>query len=659
LNKNALRILLFLLLSTTALARTSMKSRETPHPLSFDVIGHGVETPSMEFEYKMEGDELTLGDLKLTPENFFVKLLPAHRMDARLNKALATENLKDWVFLFQWPEHLMSEGVLEVISRTGHSLWKMDLDSRTLEVWENQLAAWQKEMIRAKIPKEEIAKAAVFRIQYGLRQAETLTPFWNLDENFHFCFSKVEGSGQTRLCTPPYQVVKGKNGLSLALVPRTPEPGRVILMNQPAKLADSFSAPENKSIQFYAELPSGMSYEFFATPEKIHIVDMVEDPRNPEFAFITIEGKTPLAEATLLNKEKTPEWVEWVGWQQTIGDFRQYWRARIPVKNSYLMVSGQGGGAFKQRFDIQQLPTEKMRPYLNVRTPKATYIDGPPVTGKKMKDVALSSTQNSVNFDEEVFVWSFGANKRGQMNRSSLLVQSGANTFPAYLEMYKGYPRELSARLSGVIGTEGTFTIMNELAFNYWYEDLFGWTNYWAGRQRWGTSLKAFRSLSNIKISSKDEKLQTYTAEIKYRLDPGLWGRDETWGLIAGYQKVSYDYFQADMVGPGFFWARSMPQIFDNLINLIPYLNYPKWVDLEFIYYMMSLTPDAQLGRAQAGNWSLNFHGQILFTDQFFGEAGFGIKQYDYSHAFNNVRIRDQNFTFTSFYGTAGLGFKF
>ena len=200
---------------------------------------------------------------------------------------------------------------------------------------------------------------------------------------------------------------------------------------------------------------------------------------------------------------------------------------------------------------------------------------------------------------------------------------------------------------------------MSELAFNYWFEDLLGWNNYWLGRQRWGVSLKAFQSLSTIKISNKNSALTSYTGEIKYRLDPGLWGRDESWGLITGYQKVGYDYFQSDMVGPGFFWARSMPQIFDKIFNLFPYMNYPKWVDLEFIYYVLSLAPDTQLGLGGAGNWSLNFHGQILFTEQFFGEAGFGIKQYDYSHSFNSPRIRDQNFTFTSFYGTVGLGYKF
>ncbi len=636
-----------------------MKSRETPHPLSFDVIGHGVEAPEMEFEYKMEGDELLLGNLKINPDNFFVKLLPASRMDARLNKSALPGSLNDWVLLFQWPEHVMSEGVLEVISQTGHSVWKIEINPKSLEVWNSELDTWQKNMSRAQFSKEDISKSPLLKIQFGLRDAQNLTPFWKMDENFHFCFSKVDGAGQTRMCTPQYEIVKKESGIALAVVPRTPEPGRVILMNEPAKLASLLPAPENIAIQFYAELPSGMSYEFFATPEKIHLVDMVEDPQDPEYAIVTTEGKAPLTEATLLNKVKTPEWVQKIGWQQTIGDFRQYWKARIPVKDSFLMIPGQGGGAFRQKFLIQQLPTEKIRPYIIARSAKATYKENAPVAGKKMDGVALSSTQNSVEVDGDSFVWHFGATQRGQMNRSTLLVQAGELTFPAYHEMYKGYPRELSARVSGVIGTENVITLMTEVAFNYWYEDLFGWTNYWAGRQRWGTSLKAFRSLSNIKISSKDEKLISYTGEIKYRLNPGLWGRDETWGLIAGYQKVGYDYFQNDMMGPGFFWARSMPKVFDNLFNLIPYLNYPKWVDLEFIYYMLSLTPGSTLGRGQAGNWSLNFHGQILFSEQFFGEAGFGIKQYDYSHSFNSARIRDQNFTFASFYGTAGLGFKF
>jgi hypothetical protein len=146
-------------------------------------------------------------------------------------------------------------------------------------------------------------------------------------------------------------------------------------------------------------------------------------------------------------------------------------------------------------------------------------------------------------------------------------------------------------------------------------------------------------------------------------LSPGLCGRDETWGLLGSYQQVKYDIFQTGMLGGGVFWARSIPKVFDDLLNLLPFMRSPKWVDCEFIYYMSSLNSayplrnPAQGGR---GNWALNFHGQIMWTQRFFGEAGFGLKNYDFNYESSPSGVFQRlNFNFTSFYGTAGIGYKF
>ncbi len=204
---------------------------------------------------------------------------------------------------------------------------------------------------------------------------------------------------------------------------------------------------------------------------------------------------------------------------------------------------------------------------------------------------------------------------------------------------------------------------MGEVAFNYWFENFLGsYDKHY--HQRWGLSAKAFRSLTNLELSRLNSALAAYTAELKYRLEPGLWARDETWGLLGGYQKVTYDFFDAQMAGLGFFWARSMPKVFDDLIaylDIWDLFNYPKWVDLEFIYYMVSPESNIIMGPVGYGNWALNFHGQIMFTPTFFGEAGFGIKQYDFGQGILDRygRPATKGFSFTSSYGTFGFGFKF
>jgi hypothetical protein len=230
-------------------------------------------------------------------------------------------------------------------------------------------------------------------------------------------------------------------------------------------------------------------------------------------------------------------------------------------------------------------------------------------------------------------------------------VDFGGQTYRSYFELYKGFPRELSGRFSGV-QTAGTFIIMGEVAYNQWFEDIFTWSNYWVSRQRWGISAKYFQSFNELKVdkNGKTAPLAVLNVDLKYRFKPGLWGRDETVGLLASYQDVTFDVLKAPMVGGGVFWARSMPKVFDELLNTLIIMRYPKWVDMEFIYYGLSLDSNVTLNAPM----SLNFHGKVLWSDRYFGEAGFGIKRYSFKDAAQNQKAE-----LNTFYGTVGLGINF
>lgn len=140
------------------------------------------------------------------------------------------------------------------------------------------------------------------------------------------------------------------------------------------------------------------------------------------------------------------------------------------------------------------------------------------------------------------------------------------------------------------------------------------------------------------------------TLDLKYRFTPGVWTRDESSGLMFSYQDITFGTFKAPMMGGGWFWARSMPRVFDNIMNWIPFFRYPKWVDMEVIYYFSSLNSKITLNSPL----SVNFHGQILWSKSFFGEAGFGLKRY----AFVDKEL-NQKAELNTFYGTVGLGLKF
>ncbi len=654
----------------TSVVKTTVKTKEFNVPLYFDVVGEDVELPPLELDYNLEtddGNSIRVGNIKIDSGNFYADILPLSRLDSRLQKILPKSSSTESVFLFRWPDNLMREGRLEMISRTGRVIWTVNIDQKAQLSWKNQLDTWKKALQQSKVPASEVSKAALFKTQFGIRNlGKAESPFWKVDEAFRFCFLNKEGNGQTRLCSTWFEVRKSQKQIRLSSISEVPVSPRVIVNDQDGKLADVLLVEKDKPVRFFAEIRSGLSFEFFALPKPLNLYDMVKS-KDGKSAIVITEGDHPLSEASQLRMLKYSNFEEIIGWQQTIGDFRKFWKFKVSLAEPFIMIPGEGGGAFKQRLVIKQLPSEDVRPYLSRYNLETTYVDGVKLFGKKNKETQVETKENSVEVEKgksSYFTWKFQAKNRGELNRSYLNVKEEDHSFKAYHEVYKGYPREISFRMSGVADSAGGLSILSEVAFNYWFEDVFGWTNYYLARERWGLSTKAFRSLTNIKISAVEDYLQVYNIDLKYRFNPGLWGRDETWGLYAGYENVTYNIFTTGMFGAGIFWARSMPKVFDEIANKFPFMNYPKWVDMEFIYYPVSLDSGYTLRgpggqEAGMGNWQLNFHGQVEWTKSFFGEAGFGVKQYDFVREKTSPTSRRVNFTLTSFYGTVGLGYKF
>ena len=98
------------------------------------------------------------------------------------------------------------------------------------------------------------------------------------------------------------------------------------------------------------------------------------------------------------------------------------------------------------------------------------------------------------------------------------------------------------------------------------------------------------------------------------------------------------------------FWARSMPRAIDSWLSKIPHMNCPKWVDMEFIAFLSSPDSDIEL----KSDFLLNFHGKVLWTPTFFGEAGIGVKNYHFERTSDGSGAK-----LTTFYGTLGVGINF
>jgi hypothetical protein len=273
------------------------------------------------------------------------------------------------------------------------------------------------------------------------------------------------------------------------------------------------------------------------------------------------------------------------------------------------------------------------------------------VTGSKLKTIKVSG--ESKQKEATRFNLNLILEDRGKWNTVNfkLLDSENETTWPSNIGVYRGIARDLSLRMIGVLdSSENSMLMLGEISFQQWFESVFGWENPYLAHQRWGIGLKYFQTLSKPESS---DKISSAVFDLKFRLNKGIWGWDPTFGLIFSFQNFSSIGNDGDitysMLGIGGFWARSMPKFVDDIFNIIPFLRYPKWVDVEFIYYPIGLDNAYELGP----NMNLNFHGKIQWTSFFHGEAGFGMKQYFAD------KIGETEYKLGTFYATLGFGLSF
>ncbi len=610
--------------------------------------------PSMDLEYDLtlkKGSSLKIGDVVIDDQSFFMALVPISKFHPKMSSVVDAKMASKPVLVFRWPEPLLLKGRAEVISRTGAVLWQYEIGEKDRKEWRDQLTQWKNELEEKGVKTDKLSKSSAFFTQFGVVDIFS-KGFKQFRESFRFCLTQSQGRSQSRLCSQRY-VLRGSSKTPQMTRIKTEVEPRVVLQAASAPLKQTLPVSMEAPTNFFSELSGGESYEFIGIPNKLNLMDL-SDTKDPNKLRIVAWGTQPTTESTILNPDNYSKITKAIGFESTIGDMRKFWEATISSEDPKIYLPGQGGGVFAQRFDLEQVPQAAARPYLDRYTPSGTYIDDVKIFGKKPADVKVTSLENSIDLNEKdpnYFTWHMKATERGEMNRAYLSMEFQGKAYKAFYELHKGFPRELSLRLSGMVGDIGNI-FMGEGAYNHWFEDFFGWTDYWFARHRWGVSAKMFKSLTQLKIDDRGgtADITVTNIDLKYRLVPGLWNRDETLGAMLDYQDITFGRIKAPMIGAGAFWARSMPKVFDDIFNIAPIMRYPKWVDMEFIYYPLSLSSQVALQT----NFAMNFHGKVIWSKHWFGEAGFGIKRYAIIE--NQVQ---QRALLTTFYGTVGLGLSF
>ncbi|WP_413582736.1 hypothetical protein [Bdellovibrio sp. HCB288] len=525
-----------------------------------------------------------------------------------------------------WDTTIMQSGDLSIIDSFGKELWKTKVDKS---------GDWKFDLKSEKGPQ------------------------WQSGNNFRFCLRSEIEKGFTAMCTQNYGIEIKGDEIILDYVKSDATP-RIIALNEERKnLKDNLEVAIGAPVGFLATLKSGATYEFMSEPIQPDLRDFIESTNKDA---ITFKGALP---APVGDSKVTPRIIygaitKTLGFQKTIAEPSDLWEMDVALKNPRLHFAGKYGGVFTYELEIKNYPKQKDRLFAHKDVLQGTYSTKDQMKIKVNKDAKVEGLEplDEKDKDSDLRNWKFSADQKYQLNKPQLLVSEGeqSKTEPhkAYIEVYRGGAGEASLRLSGISTTQGGSTFVGEVHLQYWFNDLFDWQNRYLSKQRWGVSAKYFTSLADVTATKENDEtekvsLNSTEVDLRYRFSQGLWERDETVGAIFAYEALTIGEQKANKMGAGLFWARSMPKAFDDLLNYIPFMKYPKFVDMEYIQFFGSTDSGTKMGN----DFLLNFHGKVLWTNNFFGELGFGVKKYDFTNA------DESGATLSTFYGTVGLGVNF
>ena len=406
------------------------------------------------------------------------------------------------------------------------------------------------------------------------------------------------------------------------------------------------NAPLGKSLAVKIAFIDGSTIEIASQPKALELLDVVTSKDDREIV-LTGRGSQPLGKKKIVDRPSLNFWAPSGIDQDTV------WQIVMPKDAPTLRILGAFNLPFTFLFRFERLPAETDRVFVKEGSSVGTYSSDPVLFGYSPKKANVSSTENSAHkLDDHRFEWEFSAPEIGARNRARISILNPDNSkWIAHHTLYRGYPFEASARLTGVASASGSLILLGELSASAWAETI-GFQNELLSRQRWGVAARYFRSITSIQsqmgVSVSD--FSAVNADLKYNLVRGIWNRDQLFGVIGSIERVQIVGLSSNMGGVGAYWARTMPRIFADLFNKFPLLDYSKYVDVEFVYYPLSISS----GISTSQSYNLNFHGKVFWTPRLYGEAGFGIRRYAFTDPSQN-----QGITFSTAYGNVGVGIIF
>ncbi|OQW46881.1 MAG: hypothetical protein A4S09_02950 [Proteobacteria bacterium SG_bin7] len=579
------------------------RGKENAKDVDFNFLKSGGKLLPAKFVYEVNEKGTRIGPILIRPQNLNLKY--------RTNGG--KRNL-----IFEFPGHFPDHGRLQIFQAADNKLlWQRDFDKWDLGERLKKLNVKSK---------TNMGKKHFFRWTEE-KVDEDQFNFIKNSKGLKYCVA-YEGEGfQHNLCTG---IIAASTGETRFKATSEENAEIVVTINGKSERPNGVVVVglDGDTIKFKASLPDGSTVEIFTKPITFEILDAIRTPEKE--LLIRARGATPF--------EENIKFLEDGSWRHI-------------VKKFHLYVSGAGEIPFYQELFInQQLPSSEEKIKISKRSFLNTYNSDTMIYGFTPNTAKIETVDGSANkYENQYFTWYVDKLQKGQVSKPNIGVGYGSRNYQGSVDVYRGYQLEIGARISGVAVVQTKdLLLISDLVLNYWSETLFGSKNYWFGQQRWGLKAKYLKSITKMDLL---ESFSSTHFDIAYRLIPGIWERDATVGLLVDYQSVNVNTDTVAMVGGGVFWAQSMPKFIDNIFNIIPFFRYPKWVDMEFMYYFSSLNPSYVLG----ANFLYNFHGKMLVTPRFYFEGGGSMRQINFGRADGSLSPLSASFL----QGTLGIGYNF
>ena len=449
---------------------------------------------------------------------------------------------------------------------------------------------------------------------------------------FKVCIVSQIKDTQNSICSPPWLQDLSFEKTETAL----------FIDDQPQALRGTFSLEAGRNFQLQVELPSGLSFKQRSQAPMTTFYEVAK--ADDDTIKVKTYGAGPVANTYNITEPRSEFW------QGTVGDLRVFQETQIALTAPYLPVQGNAGLIWVYEIKYSDLPEDTRRIALQKKSPHSTYSDFVTLRGFKPNSSRLKSSGGELTFNESTFQWQFPSPKKFSYNSAQIESEftseqrSSRDVFD--YEVMRMPSTYLAANLGASLGSDGSLASLYDLQVMHWFNEPFG-ENYYLSRTRWGLILGAVNSLSSSVASAS---YKANSADLAYRLTPGVESWDESIGFSLGLTGVSFASSRtATLVGPGIIWSRSLPNWFDEILGVLPFFRKPKWVDISAHYY--GLSTDSAISGSSVQVRAL---ARIEITQSTYFEVGWGFLTENFSDA-----ITQKATALGAGRGFLGLGYRF